>query len=99
MKKYDFVSNYNINGLTPVKLNNKYGFINENYDEICEIKYDSVWHFHNGFAIVQLNHKFGFINEQGEEICEIKYEYIELYYILNQYIKNKERNLKLIFII
>jgi hypothetical protein len=129
MKKYDFIDSY-IYKLNRVKLNNKWGFINEKFEEICEIKYDYIGIFSSDIACVYLNNKCGFINKQCQEICDIKYdacynftknniafvklndkwgvinskgeEIIELKYnydeldnILTQYIKNKERNLKL----
>jgi mRNA-degrading endonuclease HigB of HigAB toxin-antitoxin module len=69
--------------------------IDINGNEICEIKYDYVWDFENGYTIVNLNNKWGAINEQGEEIINIKYVNFEINDILDKYIKNHNRNLKL----
>lgn len=72
-KKYDFIGNF-INGFAIVELNMKYGFINTDGVEICEIKYDMVWDFNIHFAKVKLNRQWGFIDINGEEICPIKYD-------------------------
>lgn len=64
------------NGLSVVKKNEKYGFINEKGNLICDIKYENVHNFINGMAEVKENGKWGFINKEGEPICEIKYDLI-----------------------
>jgi hypothetical protein len=84
-----------INNFARVKINNRWGFIDINCKEICDIKYDYVWNFKEGFAYVSLNDNWGIINIKGEEIIKPIYNLDEIYNILNQYIKNKERNLKL----
>ena len=73
MKKYDWVGKYK-NGFARVKLDGKYGFIDENVNEICPLKYSWVGYFYNGFAIVKLDRKYGFIDENGNEICSLKYD-------------------------
>jgi hypothetical protein len=84
-----------VNGFTIVQSDNKYGFINEFGEEICEIKYDYASEFKNDFAFVKLNGKYGAINRLVDEIIEPIYNVDELYNTLEQYIKNQERNLKL----
>jgi hypothetical protein len=73
MRKYDWQSAY-INGFAKIYLNGKYGFIDNNRTEICELKYDYVYNFEYNFAKIYLNGKYGFINEKGKEICPIKYD-------------------------
>jgi hypothetical protein len=95
MKQYDCVWKFG-NDYAVVRLNGKFGVINEYGQEICEIKYEYIYDTgHHDLYIVKLNKKWGFINETGKEICEIKYNSNELGYILDKYIKNKNRNLKL----
>jgi hypothetical protein len=94
--KYDYCYNFNFDhNFAKVKLNNKYGYIDINGNEICEIKYDSIGVFIDGFAIVEINKKLGVINISGEEIFETKYNYDEIFNILDLYVINHERNLKL----
>jgi hypothetical protein len=71
LRKYDDAYNFQ-NGFARVKLNKKYGFINEKFEEF-EIKYDDAWDFKDGFAIVKLDNKWGFVNEKFEEF-NIKYD-------------------------
>ena len=78
MKNYDYVGDY-YEGFAMVELNEKWGFINREGKEICEIKYDFVGDYHNGFARVKLNGKWGFINREGKEICELKYDWVGSY--------------------
>jgi hypothetical protein len=94
MKQYDYIYDFE-NGFSMVCLNDKWGFIDTNGHEICEIKYDFVYSFTNGFSIVVLNGKWGGINKKGIEIIDIKYNEPDIDYILKQYIKTRERNLKL----
>lgn len=89
MKDYDF-KNYDFNdGFASVCLNNKWGFVDENGDEICEIKYDYVWYFENEFAYVRIGNKHGYINRQGIEVVECKYKYKQACVLLEKYNSNK----------
>ena len=72
-KLYDGVGFFN-EGLAQVKLNNKYSFINENGEEICDFKYDYVEDFSNGLAQVEINKKQGYINKYSKEICPVIYQ-------------------------
>jgi hypothetical protein len=61
-------------GLTPVKLNNKWGFIDKTGKEVIPIKYDNAGYFSEGLAPVKLNGKCGFIDKTGKEVIPIKYD-------------------------
>lgn len=78
MKNYDFIGNYH-DGRAKVVLNSKFGFIDENGNEICKIKYDWVADFSEGFARVKLNKKCGLINKEGKEICKVKNDWYFYY--------------------
>ena len=76
-EKYDYICDFNEYGVTIVKLNNKYGLINTNGEEIVSCKYDKIHSFNeHGIAKVKLNNKYGLINTNGEEIVPCKYDYI-----------------------
>jgi hypothetical protein len=75
--KYDVVDSLT-DKLVKVKINGKYGVVNDQGEEICEIKYDEIGYFNHGFAIVNINGKLGFINDDVKEICEIIYNNISL---------------------
>lgn len=56
--------------LASVKLNGKWGFINnKGLIKIC-CKYDFAFSFWKGFASVQLNKKDGYVNREGLEYWE-----------------------------
>jgi uncharacterized protein YlzI (FlbEa/FlbD family) len=95
--KYDIIFSFNNNNLiTIIKLNGKYGIINIYGEELCEIKYDQIFFFNTyNYIRVFLNQKCGFINKQGQEIIKPIYDYDVVDDILDQYIKNHNRNLKL----
>lgn len=64
-------------GYTPVQLNNKWGYINANGQEVIPPRYDTAGDFSNEmFAWVSINHKRGAIGRNGEELIPIKYDYI-----------------------
>jgi len=60
-------------GLMAVSKNDKWGFVDSQGNEICQIKYDSCSDFLNGFAIVEIKNQYGYIDKQGKEICKFKY--------------------------
>lgn len=62
-----------IEGLSVVKLNNKWGYIDEKGKEVVAIKYDDIRIFKEGFAGVKLNNKWGFINKFGKEVIPPTY--------------------------
>jgi hypothetical protein len=94
MKEYDYPVCF-FNGLATVWLNGKCGFIDRNYNEICEIKYDEVWHFENEFAYVRIGEIRGFINKQGIEVVACNYSYEIAKKLLKKYKLNQKRIEKL----
>jgi hypothetical protein len=84
-----------INGFITVELNGKYGAINQQGEEICEIKYDNIGLFLFDYAIVILNNKYGAIDKNGDEIIGLKYNGYEIKNVIEKYFKNKQINLKL----
>ena len=63
--KYDYVGKFSSNGLAYVKLNGKYGFIDQTGKIIIPLKYDYVGDFFDRLAYVELNGKYGFINKKA----------------------------------
>ena len=78
-KKYNYVGTFH-NGLAVVKLNNKYGFVNTEGEEVVEPKYDEIGYFYDGLARVKLNGKWGFVNTEGVEVVEPKYTWVDNFY-------------------
>ena len=72
--KYDWRDDFIFNGLVKVKLDGKYGFINEDGEEIIPCKYEDADAFSDGLARVQSAEGWGFVNENGEEIIPCKYK-------------------------
>lgn len=60
-------------GLAPVKLNGKYGYINRNGQNIIPYKYDFASMFCEGLARVRLNGKYGFVDTSGQQVIVFKY--------------------------
>jgi len=63
-------------GLSCVRLNGKYAFIDKTGKAITEFKYETAFSFKNGMAKVIFNNRNGFIDKTGKEIISPKYEYI-----------------------
>lgn len=72
--KYDWQDCFIYNGFVKVKLDGKYGFINEDGEEIISCKYEDADAFSDGVAKVKSAEGWGFVNEDGEEIVACKYE-------------------------
>ncbi|MCL2511404.1 MAG: WG repeat-containing protein [Bacteroidales bacterium] len=70
--KYDDVWNF-AEGLAPVKLNSRYGFVDKTGKEVIPLKYDDVWGFSEGLAQVELKKKRGVIDKTGKEVIPIEY--------------------------
>ncbi len=70
-KEYAFEDSF-VEGFARVKNGKKWGYIDQNKQEITELKYDEAAHFSGGFARVRLKEKFGFIDTTGKEIVPPK---------------------------
>lgn len=75
---YDEVEDFR-DGFAAVKRNGKWGFVNEQCEEVVPCKYDDVvefsdGYFSEGFAKVKLDGKWGKVNKQGEEVIPCKYD-------------------------
>ena len=77
--KYDFCGEFQ-EGFAIVRLNDKFGFIDESGCEITRLKYDKAHNFYKGYAAVCVNDKWGFINSRGNEICDLKYDRVLRFY-------------------
>jgi hypothetical protein len=77
--KYDWVGNF-FDGRARVELNGKWGFMNEDGNEITPLKYDEVGDFYDGRTYVKLNGKYGFVDLQGNEIIPLKYDWVGDFY-------------------
>jgi uncharacterized protein YchJ len=66
---YDYVGNCHEN-LTFVKLNGKYGFIDNTGKEIIPLKYDKVLRFPEELIYVRLNGKNLYVDKQSNEYEE-----------------------------
>ena len=72
--KYDWQDVFICNGFVKVKLDGKFGFINEDGVEIISCKYEDACDFSDGLARVQSKKGWGFVNKDGEEIIPCKYK-------------------------
>jgi hypothetical protein len=63
--------------LFPVKVDNKWGFIDDNQNLAIPYQFDSVGYFSEGFALAELKGLWGYINDKGIIIITPKFEYAE----------------------
>jgi len=52
--------------LYPLKISNKYGYINNTGEVIISPQFDVAWPFSDGLALVEINNNYGYINEEGK---------------------------------
>ncbi len=57
-----------------VKLNGKWGYIDNNGREILAVKYDNLYGFSEGLFAVELDHKVGFVDLKGNVVIPLQYE-------------------------
>ncbi len=71
-KKVDYYRNlitaHFCEGLAPVKINSKYGYINDNYDVVIQPQFDKAYSFYDGMAIVTKGNKEAVIDKTGKVI-------------------------------
>ena len=61
-------------GLVRVKLNGKWGYLDNTGKEIIPLKYDEAYNFFDGLAVVGLNDKYGYIDKTGKETISLKFD-------------------------
>ncbi len=80
--EYDDVGTFS-EGLAPVKVGGKWGFIDKTGKQIIPCLYDYAWllslnsSFNEGLASVYVGGKWGFINKTGEQIIPCLYDYAD----------------------
>lgn len=68
-------------GLCPVQVNGKWGYINTTGNVAIPCVYEDVWHFENEVAIVRQGGKYGLINKRGDILVpcvKSDYDYVPL---------------------
>jgi hypothetical protein len=71
---YEEILSYS-NGLAPVNLNGKWGFVNFEGKEVIKPKYNEIFGFSKGLAGAKDN-KWGFINATGQVAVPFKYDVV-----------------------
>lgn len=61
---------YNLDNLTPVMKNGKYGYIDKGGTLVIDTVWDFAWPFSEGLAVVKKDGLYGYINEQGDVVIE-----------------------------
>ena len=79
VRQYPIPSNSSVEneGLYPVKIENKYGFINNKGVVVVQPNFDFAWEFSNKLARVSVGRKIGFINNKGEFIITPRFDDVE----------------------
>lgn len=65
---------YNEKELVPVRIGEKFGYINLNGEVVIPAQFDGAIWFCEGLARVEMNEKCGFINERGDIVIPCKFE-------------------------
>jgi hypothetical protein len=83
MKTYDFIGDFS-EGYAKVKLNDKWGLIDTEGNEIVRPEYVQVGDFHEGLVAVKMKpeaHNWGFIDKTGEVVVPPKYDDVANFYL------------------
>jgi serine/threonine protein kinase len=72
-EKFDFVQVY-FEGMANVRLNDKWGYIDEKGKLIIDLIYDHADYFMDGLAAVKIGKKYGYIDKTGKVVIPFKYD-------------------------
>ncbi|MGB5030327.1 MAG: WG repeat-containing protein [Chitinophagaceae bacterium] len=75
MGRPGILSSLFFNGMTPVAMNKKWGFMNKQGVLAIPFRYDSVGSFNEGLATVRLNGKWGFIYQDADTLTSCRFDY------------------------
>ena len=90
--KYDGAKDFS-EGLAAVKLNGKWGYIDDTGKEVIPLKYDNAWRFSNGLAEVKLNGKWGCIDKTDFIVVPFTYANSNTAYSAGTKIDKTERDM------
>ena len=65
------------NGLAPVKIDEKYGFINQKGKVVIKPQFDYAWPFMGKVAVVIEDGKFGLVHQNGKIVAKPQYTHID----------------------
>ena len=67
---FDNIDNFDENGISIVRLNDKFNFIDTNGNLLSKQWFDYIYEFENGIAMVELNYKWNFIDINGKVLSK-----------------------------
>ena len=67
---------YNDDDLVPVRMGEKFGYINLKGEVVIPAQFDGADFFKNGLANVEINEEYGFINLLGDIVIPCKFSYV-----------------------
>lgn len=77
--EYEYADNFS-EGLAVVKLNGKYGYMNEKSETVIPLRFDKARPFTEGLAVVMIDDKWGFIDKSGNTAIALDYEEAERFH-------------------
>ncbi len=75
---FDFMGNFDENGITRVKRGFDWGFFNKDENLVTSLCYQYVYSFNKGYAIVQEDNKWGLIDLNGIHVLPCEYSLEEV---------------------
>ena len=73
VKMSTMTKEYGDNELVPVRMGEKFGYVNLKGEMVIPAQFDGALEFHDGLACVECEDKRGFINKQGELCIPCRY--------------------------
>lgn len=74
LKQAGLPSESPIISLHPIKIGDKYGYIDQTGRVVIQPQFDEAWNFYEGMAIVKIDNKYGYISKSGNLIIQPHFE-------------------------
>jgi serine/threonine protein kinase len=74
LKQAGLPSESPVTSLHPIKIGDKYGYIDQTGRVVIQPQFDNAWNFSKGMAVIKIGNKYGFIDKKGELVIPPQFD-------------------------
>ena len=75
LKQAGLPSESPVTSLHPIKIDDKYGYIDQTGRVIIQPQFDNAWNFSEGMAVINIGNKYGYIDTMGELLIPPQFDF------------------------